>query len=169
MEKFFVNLLGLEETVNTLSYSQIAFRTVSIFIVALLLLRISGRRTFASNSALDMIVKFMTGAILSRAIMGDSPYFLTLTAATTLILLHRVMAYVTYFFPAVGRVLRGSPSVLADGTTIRHDELRRASLTEADMMASVHSTAGLDDLALTKTVRLEHDGMVSVVKKIPAS
>ena len=77
------------------------------------------------------------------------------------------MAYVTYFFPAVGKVLRGSPSVLAHGTKIDYDELRRASLTEADMMASVHSTSNLEDLTQTKLVRLEHDGMVSVIKQDP--
>lgn len=165
MTDFFVNLLGLDETAKTISYGQIMWRTLSVFIVALLLLRISGRRTFASNSALEMIVKFMTGAILSRAIMAESPYLLTLLAATTLILLHRILAYVTYFFPALGRLLRGSPSVLAEGTTIYHHELRRASISEADMMASVHSTSNLDDLSRVKTVRLEHDGLVSVVKK----
>lgn len=168
MEKFFVDLLGLHETALTIAYGQIMWRTFSVFIVALVLLRISGRRTFASNSALDMIVKFMTGAILSRAIMAESPYLLTLLAATTLILLHRVLAYVTYFLPAVGRLLRGSPSVLAEGTTVHHHELRRASLSEADMMASVHAAANLEDLAQTMRVRLEHDGVVSVIKKDPS-
>jgi uncharacterized membrane protein YcaP (DUF421 family) len=168
MEQFFADLLGLHETATTIAYGQIMWRTGSVFIVALVLLRISGRRTFASNSALDMIVKFMAGAILSRAIMAESPYLLTLTAATTLILLHRVLAYVTFFFPALGRLLRGSPSILAEGTTVNYHELRRASLTEADMMASVHSTSNLEDLTQTKVVRLEHDGMVSVIKKEPS-
>lgn len=167
MHNFFSELLGLNETVNTVSVGQITARTIAVFWVALVLLRVSGRRTFASNSALDMIVKFMTGAILSRAIMGDSPFFTTLAAATALILVHRLLAYVTYFFPAVGKFLRGSPSVLARGTEVNHHELRRASLSEADMLASVHASANLEDLTLTKLVRLEHDGVVSVIKKDP--
>ena len=165
MQDFLINLLGLHEKAETIAVSQVCWRTFTVFLLALLLLRISGRRTFASNSSLDMVVKFMTGALLSQAILASVPYWLGIAGATTLILLHRAVAYLTFFFPAVGRVLRGSPSVLAENGVVNHHELRRASLTEADMMASVHSTANLDDLALTKTVRLEHDGMVSVVKK----
>lgn len=138
-----------------------------MFTVALVLLRISGRRTLASSSALELIVKIMAGAILSRAIMGDSPYGLTLVAAASLVLMHRALAYLVYFFPALGRWLRGSPSVLAKGTTIFYDELRRASLTEADMQALVRSAANIDDLQQATLVQLEHDGMVSGIKKDP--
>lgn len=168
MAEFFINLLGLHETAQTISGSQVVWRTVSVFLLALLLLRISGRRTFASNSALDMVIKFMTGAMLSQAILATVPYWLPILGFTTLVLLHRALAYLTYFFPSLGQLLRGSPSVLAEGTDVKHHELRRASLTEADMMASVHSTANLEDLTKTKLVRLEHDGTVSVIKNNPS-
>ncbi|RZL12978.1 MAG: DUF421 domain-containing protein [Hymenobacter sp.] len=167
MAEFFDNLLGLHETAQTIAWSQVMWRTVSVFLLALVLLRISGRRTFASNSALDMVVKFMTGAMLSQSILATLPYWVPVLGFTTLILLHRAVGYLTYFFPAVGRVLRGSPSVLARGTEVNHQELRLASLTEADMMAAVHSTANLEDLNQTRLVRLEHDGAVSVIKKDP--
>jgi uncharacterized membrane protein YcaP (DUF421 family) len=165
MQEFLTQLLGLHAKAETITPSQVCWRTVSVFLLALLLLRISGRRTFASNSALDMVVKFMTGALLSQAILASVPYWLGIAGATTLILLHRVVAYLTYFLPAVGRLLRGSPSVLADGTVVQHAELRYASLTEDDMMAAVRAAANLNDLSQVQTVRLEHDGQVSVVKK----
>ena len=165
MQEFLIQLLGLHAKAETITASQVCWRTVSVFLLALLLLRISGRRTFASNSALDMVVKFMTGALLSQAILASVPYWLGIAGATTLILLHRAVAYLTYFFPAVGRLLRGSPSVIADGTAVQHAELRYASFTEADMMAAVRASANLNDLGQVQTVRLEHDGQVSVVKK----
>ena len=165
MQEFLVELLGLHEKAETITPSQVCWRTVSVFLLALVLLRISGRRTFASNSALDMVVKFMTGALLSQAILASVPYWLGIAGATTLILLHRAVAYLTYFFPAVGRILRGSPSVLAAGPEIDHAALRRASFSEADMMAAVRSGANLNSLSEVKAVRLEHDGQVSVVKK----
>jgi len=168
MAKFFVNLLGLHETSQTISGGQVVWRTVSVFVLALVLLRLSGRRTFASNSALDMVIKFMTGALLSQAILASLPYWIPVLGFTTLVLLHRAVAYLTYFFPAVGRVLRGSASVLAEGADVKHHELRLASLTEDDMMASVHSAANLEDLTKTTIVRLEHDGSVSVIKKDPS-
>jgi uncharacterized membrane protein YcaP (DUF421 family) len=165
MKDFFAELIGLHETAQTISAGQISARTVVVFLIALVLLRLSGRRTFASNSALEMIVKFMLGATLSRAIAADAPFFTILAAATTLVLVHRALAYITYFFPAVGRLIKGEASVLAEGATIHHHELRRASISEEALQSGLRVGANLDDLAQTKTVRLEHDGTISVVKK----
>lgn len=165
MKEFFADLIGLYETSKTISASQISVRTVVVFFIALVLLRLSGRRTFASNSALEMIVKFMLGATLSRAIAADAPFFTILAAAVTLVLTHRVLAYLTYFFPALGRLVKGEASILSEGTTIHHKELRRASISEEVLRAGLRTGANLNDLAETKTIRLEHDGNISVVKK----
>jgi uncharacterized membrane protein YcaP (DUF421 family) len=165
MTDFLVDLLGLNAKADTIVASQICWRTLVVFIIALVLLRVSGRRTFASNSGQEMVVKFMLGAILSRAIAGDSPFGVIIAAAVTLVLLHRALAYATYFFPAFGRLVKGESSVLAEGASINHHELRRASLSEEALRAAVRGAANLDDLAQAKTVRLEHDGNISVVKK----
>ena len=60
----------------------------------------------------------MLGAILSRAIAADSPFGVIIAAAATLVLLHRLLAYTTYFFPPLGRLVKGQPSILAEGDTI---------------------------------------------------
>lgn len=165
MKEFFVDLLGLDQKADTIAVGQICWRTGVVFIIAIILLRMSGRRTFASNSGLETVVKFMMGAILSRAIAGDSPFGPIIAAAATLVLLHRLLAYATYFFPALGRLVKGQGSVLAEGENIHYNELRYASLSEEAMRAAVRGAANTDDLAQVKTVRLEHDGTVSVVKK----
>lgn len=165
MKDFLIDLLGLTAQADTITASQICWRTLVVFIIALVLLRVSGRRTFASNSGQETVVKFMLGAILSRAIAGDSPFGVIVAAAVMLVLLHRALAYATYFFPAFGRLVKGESSVLAEGVVINHHELRRASFSEEALQAAVRGAANLDDLAQAKTVRLEHDGMISVVKK----
>ena len=167
MQDFWTDLLGLHATADTISTSQICWRTGIIFAVAIALLRLSGRRTFASSSALETIVKFMLGGLLSRAIAAAGPFGATIAAAVTLVVLHRVIAYATYFFPPFGRLLKGEPSVLAEGNHVYHNELRIASFPEQAMRAAVRGAANLDDLSQVKTVRLEHDGSVSVVKKEP--
>lgn len=165
MPNFFADLIGLHETADTISIGQMAARTGVVFLIALVLLRISGRRTFASNSALDMIVKFMLGATLSRAIAADAPFFTILAAALTLVLLHRALAYATYFFPALGRLVKGEASILAEGEQLNKPEMRRASVSAEAVQASVRTAANIDDLSQVETVRLEHDGNISVVKK----
>jgi hypothetical protein len=96
---------------------------------------------------------------------GRFPFVPIVAAAVTLVLFHRLLAYTTYFFPAFGRLIKGEDSVLVENSVINHHELRRASLSEAAMRAAVRGASNLEDLAQTQTVRLEHDGTISVVKK----
>ncbi|MEJ7663213.1 MAG: YetF domain-containing protein [Hymenobacter sp.] len=165
IKEFWSDLLGLSASASTITTSQICWRTGVIFIVAIMLLRPSGRRTFASSSALETIVKFMLGGLLSRAIAAAGPFGATIAAAMTLVVLHRVIAYATYFIPPLGRLIKGEPSILAEGDHIHYDELRLASFSEQAMRAAVRGAANLDDLSEAKIVRLEHDGSISVVKK----
>jgi len=165
MKEFFVELLGLAAKADTITASQICWRTLLVFIIALVLLRVSGRHTFASNSAQETIVKFMLGALLSRAIAGDSPFGVILAASVALVLLHRALAYATYFFPAFGRLVKGESSILAADGEVNRYELRRASFSEEALHAALRGAANLDDLAKVKEIRLEHDGTVTVVKK----
>ena len=165
MQQFFAQLIGLHATPDTITAAQMVARTVVVFFIALVLLRLSGRRTFGSSSALESVVKFMMGALLSRAIAADAPFFTILTAAATLVLTHRVLAYATYFFPALGRLVKGEASILAEGRQLNRAEMARASTSEETIRAAVRTAVHLDDLAQTHTVRLEHDGSISVVKK----
>jgi len=52
-----------------------AARSVVVFVITLLLLRISGRRSFGLRTPLDNIISIILAAVLSRAIVGASPFF----------------------------------------------------------------------------------------------
>lgn len=165
MQEFFNNLLGMQATADTVTMGQTCARAVLVFLVALVLLRLSGRRTFGGNSALDMVVKFMFGALLSRVIIADAPMGITFVAAAALVAVHRALAYAVYFSPLLRKLVKGSDSILAEGETIHQHELRRASVSEQELQAGVRAAANTDDLSTTKVVRLEHDGVITVVKK----
>ena len=53
-------------------------RAALIFCYGLLLVRLAGRRIFATWSALDIVVAIVTGSTLSRALTGNAPLFGTL-------------------------------------------------------------------------------------------
>lgn len=165
MEVFFDQLLGMQATADTITVGQTCARAVLVFLVALTLLRLSGRRTFGGNSALDMVVKFMFGALLSRVIVADAPMGISFTAAAALVTVHRLLAYALYYSAWLRRLVKGSDSVLAEGTTIYQHELRRASVSETELRAGIRAAVNTDDLSSLEKVRLEHDGVITVIKK----
>ena len=83
-------LFGSGRDLDTL---QMAARAAAIFIAALVLIRISGRRSFGQRSPFDYVVAILLGATLSRIIVGASPAVPTAIASFVIVLLHRILAW----------------------------------------------------------------------------
>jgi uncharacterized membrane protein YcaP (DUF421 family) len=165
MEDFFTPLLGLHESAQTIGTGQMCARAVVVSFAALAMLRVSGKRTFGSNSPFDIVVKIMLGAILSRAVAAASPFGATLLASLVMVAMHRLLAWAAFHSHLVGRFIKGSAYVLAEDGQIHYDNLRRNYLSEKDLLEGVRKSGNLKSVADAETVRLERDGSISVVKK----
>ncbi|SOE98030.1 hypothetical protein SAMN05446635_5986 [Burkholderia sp. OK233] len=72
---------------------QMAMRAALAFVAALVLIRISGRRSFGQRSPFDYVVAILLGATLSRLIVGASPAIPTLVASLVIVLMHRALGW----------------------------------------------------------------------------
>ena len=77
---------------------QMSARGIAVFIIALLLIRISGRRSFGIRAPLDNIIIILLGAVLSRAVVGASPFMPVMAACFAIVI----------FQPVVGRLIAKS-------------------------------------------------------------
>ena len=91
MKEFWDTLFGPHADSHTITALQMTVRAVLVFFAALALLRVSGKRTFGTNAAFDMVVKIMLGAVMSRAVVAASPFWGTLLAGFVLVGLHRLL------------------------------------------------------------------------------
>lgn len=145
-----------------LSPLQMVCRAINVFIAALVLMRASGRRSFGQHTAFDICVTVLLGAVLSRAVVGASPYWPTLAAGTAIALLHRLLALVCVRAPALEAWLAGKPvEIVRDGVA---DEraMHAALVSLEDLRKEMRKHAGHDDLARLKRAMLERDGSVSI-------
>jgi uncharacterized membrane protein YcaP (DUF421 family) len=165
MKELLDTLFGPDADSHTITTLQMAGRAVLVFFAALALLRLSGKRTFGGNTAFDMVVKIMLGAVLSRAVVAASPFGGTLLAGLVLVGLHRLLAWASFRSEAVSCLVKGDAVLLAEHGRPYPEALAQHNLTHNDLLEGVRDSGNVASWADTEAVRLERNGSISVVKK----
>jgi len=157
-----IQIFGEGKDLNAL---QMTSRGMMIFLVALVLIRISGRRSFGIRTPLDNIIVVLLGAVLSRAVVGASPVIPTLVACTSIVLLHRFLGYLIAKNKSIARLVEGSRILLyKDGSFIKRNMVR-ALVCEEDATQGVRKSALTEDLNEIETIYMERNGEISAIKK----
>lgn len=158
------HLLGL--SAESLSLWQMALRAVVVYLVAIVLVRLGEKRFLGKYAALDVILGFMLGSVLSRAITGSSPFFETLFGgALALVLMHWLFAVISFRSDRFGNWVKGNERVLVRDGNIEWNAMRTSHISRNDLQAAVRSNAQLADLKQVKEARLERSGDISIVKQ----
>jgi len=148
-----------------LSPLQMAARAFVMFFIALTLIRIAGMRVFGIKTAFDNIIIIMLGAILSRGVVGSSPFFSTVAAAAAMIIVHKILAWLAMKQVWVGKIVKGYRRSLYHNGVMREENLRKTSISEDDLMEGVRREINKNSLDEVEQIYIEKTGEISVVKK----
>jgi len=155
--------LGLDPKDYTLL--QISLRALVVYIGGLLILRLGKNRFLGKETAFDIIVGFVLGSVLSRAINGNSPLFLSLAAAALFVALHRVSAYLSFRSHRFGRLFKGKPGLLIRDGRMVDEALAEHRLTRHDIEEALRIKGHLDDPAKVREAWFERNGEISVLPR----
>lgn len=145
---------------------QMALRAVIIYIAAIVLVRIGEKRFLGKYTALDVILGFMLGSVLSRAVTGNAPYFETiLGAALGLVVMHWLFAVLSFHSDRFGDLVKGSERLLVRNGDIQWNAMQSSHISEADLMGAIRTSAQLGELTQVKEARLERSGDLSVIER----
>lgn len=144
----------------------VVLRAVGVYLVLLVILRLSGKRTMAQVTTFDFILLLIISEAISEALVGEDS---SLTAAAivviTLVLLERLSDYVSWRLPRVKRVLESVPVVLVkDGRPIQ-DVMDRERISSDDVLSAARETQGLESMDQIRWAVLETSGEISVVPR----
>ncbi|HWV33345.1 MAG TPA: YetF domain-containing protein, partial [Dyadobacter sp.] len=140
---------------------QMSARAVVIFIITLILLRIAGRRSFGMKSPFDNIIVILLGAILSRAVVGASEFVPTIASATVIAVLHRLGAWLGALNLRFGALIKGQKIVLFEKGKLKHDNMRRALISESDLYASLRNDMHVESFEKIESAYMENNGQIS--------
>src|SRR5436190_12829048 len=107
-------LLGLGVEPKELTFLQVSLRGVIDFIVTLVMVRLSSKRSLAEKTAFDAALIVIIASVLARAINGSAPFFPTLGIGFILVSLHRLLGLAAYYPHDFEILIKENPAVVFD-------------------------------------------------------
>jgi len=145
---------------------EVVLRAIVVYLLLLLIFRVSGRRTMGQMTSFDLVMVLIVAETTQQALVGDD-FSITgaILAITTLFALDIGLSYVKRRVPNAERVLDGVPTILVrEGKPDEHT-LQRSRVDISEVLEAARSTQGLRSLDEIDFAILEVDGKISVIPK----
>lgn len=157
--------LGLGEEPKSFDTLEMSLRAILIYLGGWAILRAGGNRFLGRETAFDIVLGFVLGSMLSRAINGSAPLFVTLAASALLVLLHQVLAWLTYHSHGFGLFLKGRAQTLIEDGQVVERNLRRHQISKGDLEEALRLNGRVADPSQVQEARFERNGDISVLEK----
>lgn len=158
-------LIALFGEGKDLSTIQMGARAAATFLIALIFIRISGRRSFGQRSPFDYVVAILLGATMSRAIVGASPALPTFAASLVIVFMHRTLAWACVRSHALERLVGGVERQLYRDGSFDRQQMLAALVSRTDILETVRKELGTEALDKVHSAILERDGEISIIRK----
>jgi uncharacterized membrane protein YcaP (DUF421 family) len=160
-----LKIFGVDGHPTELTIEQICLRGLMIFIVGLIIVRAGDRRSLSQKTAFDAVFIVLIGSILSRAVNGSGPFWLTIASSFALMMIHRLCAFVAYRSHPFERLVKGVEcSLVLDGKLDRK-AMARSLVSKSDLEEDMRLSAKTEDVSTIKLAQLERSGDISFIKK----
>ena len=140
---------------------QMSSRAAVVFLLALTMIRVSGRRSFGQHRPFDACATVLLGAVLSRGVVGASPFGPTMAAGAVIVLLHRLIAMASLRWPRVEQLVSGDKIELVRGGLRDPHEMRQGLITPRDLDEAIRKKLGDEQRHVYRAV-LERDGEITI-------
>lgn len=140
-------------------------RTIAVFAVVLVGLRLTGKREMGQMTPFDLVLVLLIANAVQNAMVGnDTTLGGGLLSAVVLLVANAFIARLRTFSPTLGRWLEGQPALLMHEGEFLKDRLRHEGISEEEVMMAMREH-GIDDPSQVKLAVLEVDGSISIVPK----
>lgn len=141
-------------------------RGVAVYLILLVIIRLSGRRTMAQTTPFDFVLLLIIAETTQQALLAED---FSITNAvlliTTLFVLDIGLSYVTQWFPGVGKVITGRPTFLMVDGEFDERAIKKSRIEKAAIMTSAREQHGLERYDQIKHAVLETDAGITVIPK----
>lgn len=141
-----------------------AFRISIMYVFALAILRLSGKRSIHNLSPLDFVVATIIGDMFDDAIWSEISLAKTLVGITTIIGWHILVSVGVHYSQRIERLVAGSQTLIVKNSRMNEKGLKKERTPKEEAMAQLR-LSGEEHLTEIKEAYWEPEGKISVLKK----
>jgi uncharacterized membrane protein YcaP (DUF421 family) len=157
-------VFGGDVPVEPLSWHQVMARAAVIYVLGIVLVRLGKSRMLSRLSAMDVLVGFVLGSLLSRGITGHASISGTAASGAALVAVHWLFSRVASDFHWFGNLVKGRIDLLVKDGQPLEEAMKRHHISKHDLEEEFRQD-GIDDLSAVKMAYKERSGEVSVIPR----
>ena len=143
-------------------------KAVIVYFVLWVVIRASGRRTLGQLTVFDFILFLIIGGAVQRSLMAqDYSLIHAFLVVATFVIVDVAVSFVERDVPSLGKILRGVPTIVVENGRVLRGRLRRARLTEDDVLEAARRRLGLERMDQIRFAIFEASGEISIIPKAP--
>lgn len=139
-------------------------RAAGIYLVLIIVMKISGRRTLMQMTSFDLVLLLIVSEATQQALLGDD--FSVTGAALTIITLFSIdilLGMLKERFPSAERMVDGAPVILVENGNPLSERMKKAGVNMDEVLLSARSSQGLERMDQIKFAILEKNGQISII------
>jgi uncharacterized membrane protein YcaP (DUF421 family) len=153
---------GVKEEITVFEISE---RAAVAFFVALILIRLCNMRPFGKGNAYDVIITFLMGGILSRGIVGATPFLSSVAGGIALMVVHKLVGRITFISRRLDKIINGEKVVLYKNGSLHHRHMKQMDITESNIHEELRRQLRQDSLEKVEEIYMEKTGEISFIVK----
>ncbi|SDY54353.1 DUF421 domain-containing protein [Bacillus sp. 166amftsu] len=143
----------------------IAFRTVLLYFVMVLIFRVMGKREIGELSILDLVVFIMLGELAVLGIIDvDRPVWDQIIPMVVIVIIQMVLAYASLKSGKIRHLIDGEPAIIVRRGKIDEKQMRKQRYNIDDLLMQLREE-GIGDIRDVEYAILEASGKLSVFHK----
>ncbi len=139
-------------------------RAAAVYFILLIAVRLAGRRTLSELTTFDFILVLVISEAVQQGMVGDDYSLTTATVVVvTLVLIDVTLSFAKTRFRWLEKILEGVPTVLVENGHPLRERMKKARVSEDDIMESARELQGLERMEQIKFAVLEVGGKITVI------
>ena len=147
---------------STTSLIAIVLTAMGIYFATILFTRLAGKRSFSKMSSFDFAMTVAIGSIIATTVLSNTVSLVQGVVGLAAVYTLQIAIAVLRRFEIIQKLIDNQPMLLMDGEKILHENLRKARVTEEDLLSRLRE-ANVLELSQVRAVIFECTGDISVL------